>query len=207
VLIAEDDPVSQKLLQTTLKRWGYEVTAVSDGASAWEALQAPDGPRLAVLDWMMPEMDGSEICRRARECEHCKSVYIILLTARQANEDRVSGLQAGADDYLTKPFDRDELRARVEVGERVLNLQQQLADRVKELEASLEHIKQLQGILPICCYCKSIRSDEKIWRKIEDYISAHSEVDFSHGICPDCWETVVNKQMEEMWGEKLPYEG
>lgn len=206
VLIAEDDLVSQKLLATTLHLWGYDVTVTGDGKAAWEELQKDDGPRLAILDWMMPEMDGAEVCRRARASQHCRSSYLILLTARQSSADRVTGLKSGADDYLTKPFEREELRARIEVGERVLGLQRELSQRIEELEAHQAHIKQLQGILPMCCYCKNIRQDEHSWRRIEDYVSAHADVNFSHGICPECWETVVNAQMEEMWGEKLPYE-
>lgn len=207
VLIAEDDAISRRLLESTLQRWGYEVVVTRTGAEAWDALQNPDGPRLAVLDWMMPDLDGTDLCRRARETEATRATYLILLTARDSSADLVSGLDAGADDYLTKPFNRDELRARVRVGERVLGLQTELAARVRELEAAMTHVKLLQGILPICCYCKSIRQDEVSWRKLEEYLADHTDVDFSHGICPECWENVVNKQMEEMWGEKLPYEG
>lgn len=206
VLIAEDDPVSRKLLESALVRWSHEVVVTGNGQEAWEALQAEDGPRLAILDWMMPGLDGVDLCRRARENEATRSTYLILLTARDSATDLIQGLDAGADDYLTKPFNRDELRARVQVGERILGLQQELSARVGELEEALAHVKQLQGIIPICCYCKSVRQDEQYWRKIEDYLAAHTDVDFSHGICPDCWESVVNKQMEEMWGEKLPYE-
>ena len=206
LLIAEDDPSSRLLLESTLKRWGYEVAVATDGAKAWELLQAPDAPRLAILDWMMPHLSGPDLCRLARETDGTRACYLILITAKDTAADIVTGLEAGADDYLVKPFNREELRARVRVGERVLKLQSELTDRINDLEAALAHVKQLQGILPICCYCKSIRADEQSWRKIEDYISAHSEVDFSHGVCPDCWENVVNKQMEEVWGEKLPYD-
>lgn len=207
ILIAEDDPVSRRLLESSLQRWSYDVVVAADGGQAWELLQQPDGPKLAILDWMMPEVDGVDLCRKARELELTRSAYLILLTARGTTPDLVSAFEAGADDYLTKPFNRDELRARVRAGERVLELQGQLSARVRELETALAEVKQLRGILPICCYCKSIRHDEQYWHKIEDYLTAHTDVDFSHGICPDCWENVVNKQMEEMWGEKLPYEG
>ena len=188
VLIAEDDPVSRRLLQAALVKWGYEVTVTGNGREAWEALQAPDAPSLLVLDWLMPEMDGVEVCREARKTEALKSSYIILLTSRGSKEDIVQGLEAGADDYVTKPFDHGELRARVQVGSRVVRLQSALADRVKELEEAMANVKQLQGLLPICCYCKKIRDDGNYWHRVESYITGHANVRFSHGICPDCSE-------------------
>ena len=186
VLIAEDDPVSRRLLQAALIKWGYEVTVTTNGKEAWEALQAPDAPSLLILDWLMPEMDGVEVCRQARQLEALKSSYIILLTSRGSKDDIVQGLEAGADDYVTKPFDHGELRARVQVGSRVVQLQTALADRVKELEEAMANVKQLQGLLPICCYCKKIRDDGNYWHRVESYITGHANVRFSHGICPDC---------------------
>ena len=188
VLIAEDDPVSRRLLQAALVKWGYEVTVTGNGKEAWDALQTPDAPSLLVLDWLMPEMDGVEVCREARKSEALKSSYIILLTSRGSKEDIVQGLEAGADDYVTKPFDHGELRARVQVGSRVVRLQSALADRVKELEEAMANVKQLQGLLPICCYCKKIRDDGNYWHRVESYITGHANVRFSHGICPDCSE-------------------
>ena len=114
--------------------------------------------------------------------------YIILLTAKGSKEDLITGLESGADDYLTKPFHREELKARVQVGWRVLNLQKRLADRVHELESALSKVKQLQGLLPICCYCKRVRDGKDYWQQVEAYVMAHSEAQFTHGICPDCME-------------------
>ena len=186
ILIAEDDPVSRRLLQAALVKWGYEVIVTTNGKEAWEALQQPGAPSLLVLDWLMPETDGVEVCRQARETPALKSAYIILLTSRGSKEDIVEGLQAGADDYVTKPFDHGELRARVQVGTRVVQLQSALADRVKELEEAIASVKQLQGLLPICSYCKKIRDDGNYWHRVESYIAGHANVRFSHGICPDC---------------------
>jgi sigma-B regulation protein RsbU (phosphoserine phosphatase) len=186
VLIAEDDPVSRRLLQAALIKWGYEVTVTSNGREAWQALQTRDAPSLLVLDWLMPEMDGVEVCRQARQVPALKSAYILLLTSRGSKEDIVKGLEAGADDYVTKPFDHGELRARVQVGSRVVQLQSALADRVQELEEAIASVKTLQGLLPICCYCKKIRDDGNYWHRVESYISGHANVRFSHGICPDC---------------------
>ena len=106
------------------------------------------------------------------------------------------GLDAGADDYLAKPFDRNELRARVQVGVRVVELQRHLAEHIKELETALSQVKQLQGILPICSYCKKIRDDQNYWQRVESYISDHSEAEFSHSICPSCYEDVVKPELE-----------
>ncbi|PYJ03151.1 MAG: response regulator [Verrucomicrobia bacterium] len=186
ILIAEDDPVSRRLLQATLNKWGYQVTVTANGKEAWQALQTPEAPSLLILDWLMPEMDGVEICREARRSSAHKSAYIILLTSRGSKEDIVKGLEAGADDYVTKPFDHGELRARVQVGSRVVQLQSALADRVRELEEALSSVKTLQGLLPICCYCKKIRDDGNYWHRVESYIAGHANVRFSHGICPDC---------------------
>jgi DNA-binding response OmpR family regulator len=186
VLIAEDDPVSRRLLQAALAKWGYEVIVTTNGKEAWEVLQQPGAPSLLVLDWLMPETDGVEVCRQARETPALKSAYIILLTSRGSKEDIVQGLQAGADDYVTKPFDHGELRARVQVGSRVVQLQSALADRVKELEEAIANVKQLQGLLPICSYCKKIRDDGNYWHRVESYIAGHANVRFSHGICPEC---------------------
>jgi sigma-B regulation protein RsbU (phosphoserine phosphatase) len=107
-------------------------------------------------------------------------------------------LEAGADDYLTKPFDPQELRARIKVGERILGLQTSLAERVTELEDALSRVKQLQGLLPICSYCKKIRDDQNYWEQVESYISKHTEAQFSHGICPDCYAQFVTPDIERL---------
>lgn len=198
ILIAEDDMVSRRVLEATLQKWGHEVVVTCDGVEAWAALQLEGAPSLAILDWMMPGMDGVELCRQARQRGgSLASLYIILLTAKGSKEDIVSGLDAGADDYLTKPFNRDELRARVRVGTRVLELQSALTNRLQELEDALSQVNQLQGILPICSYCKSVRDDKNYWQQVESYISDHSEAQFSHSICPDCYETTVKPQLEK----------
>jgi sigma-B regulation protein RsbU (phosphoserine phosphatase) len=200
ILVADDDPVSRRMLEVTLGKWGFEVVVVGDGRSACELLREEGAPRVLILDWMMPEMDGIEVCRKLRQCEQMQTAYIILLTARGSSDDIVQGLEAGADDYVTKPFDRGELRARLHVAERVAGLQGKLADRVRELEDVLARLKQLQGLLPICSYCKKIRDDQNYWQQVEDYISEHSEAEFSHGICPDCYEKFVRPQLEKLNG-------
>ncbi len=132
VLIADDDAANRRLLEVTLARWGYQAELTRDGAETWKLLQRDDAPQLVILDWMMPKIDGLEICRRVRQSVP-RLVYIIILTAKGQKEDVVVALKAGADDYVTKPFERDELKARVEVGVRVLKLQEALAGRERDL--------------------------------------------------------------------------
>ncbi|NQT70299.1 MAG: response regulator [Desulfobacteraceae bacterium] len=131
ILIAEDDSTSRRILEAVLAKWGYDVVSVVDGAEAWEKLQSVDAPRLAILDWMMPEMDGIEVCRRLRQMETTTPTHVILLTARGDKKDIIEGLDAGADDYIAKPFDNDELRARINVGRRIVELQAALAEKEK----------------------------------------------------------------------------
>lgn len=147
ILIAEDETVSRRVLRTTLESWGHEVVETSDGAAAWRVLQEPDAPKLAILDLNMPEMTGVEVCRLARQQRNATPVYIILLTANSDKENMVGGLEAGADDYIVKPFHPDELRARVDVGIRIIGLQHTLADRVIALENTLVELKQAQEAL------------------------------------------------------------
>ena len=197
VLIAEDDRITGEILSRTLQRWSYETTVVSDGAQAWEHLRSATSPTLAILDWMMPEIDGPDVCRRVRAELPLANMYLLLVTAREGRGDVVAGLEAGADDYIIKPFDPEELRARVAVGIRVLGLQQKLAERVSELQAALTNVKQLSGLLPICSYCKRIRGDDQYWQQVEGYIAQHSEAQFSHGICPSCYAT-VSAELDEV---------
>ncbi len=193
ILVAEDDVVSRKVLTTFLEKWEYEVIAVDDGQKAIDELKKDDAPNFAILDWMMPEKDGTEICQWIRQQKKGEFSYIILLTAKTEKDDIVEGLSSGADDYVTKPFNKSELKQRVKAGERLLNLQSQLNSKIDELEDALKNIKQLQGIIPICAWCKKVRDGEKYWQNVEDYITSHSNSDFTHGICPDCLEKEKSK--------------
>jgi DNA-binding response OmpR family regulator len=197
ILVADDDVLYRKLLEVTLRSWGYQVRLVADGTAAWEVIEHSPVGVLAILDWSMPGLDGLELCQRIRELAPGRLVYVILLTARSGREDVIRGLQAGADDYITKPFDHEELYARIQVAARMMRLQQILADRVSELEAALANVNTLQGLLPMCCYCKSIRNDQNYWEKVEHYIAAHSELQFSHGICPSCYTRMVEPQLQQ----------
>jgi DNA-binding response OmpR family regulator len=177
--------------------WGYGVTAVNDGAAALAILQADDAPQLALLDWMIPGLNGPEVCRMARERQSSTPTYVILLTSRDARADVVAGLEAGADDYIVKPFDPEELRARLKAGMRILDLQQRLAIHVRELELALANVRRLSGLLPICSYCKAIRDDSDYWHQVEEYVAVHSEAQFSHGICPKCFHLAETQMLNE----------
>jgi phosphoserine phosphatase RsbU/P len=147
VIIAEDDPASCELISTMVKNWGFPTIVTRDGNEAMTAIRVQEGPAVAILDWMMPGMDGLEVCQRIRGSE--KMIYVILLSSRNAKKNLVEGLECGADDYLTKPFDKDELRARLRVGVRMLDLQRTLANRVRELELAASEIRELKLQLPL----------------------------------------------------------
>jgi CheY-like chemotaxis protein len=188
ILIAEDDAPSRLMLQSLLAKWGYTVTSAHNGDEAWRILCEPEHPHLVVLDWMMPGIEGPEIVRRLRERALEKPYYAIIITSRNNKDSAAKALNSGADDFVGKPFDHAELRARVAVGYRMNCLQKTLSDHILHLRKTLDRVKQLEGIIPICMYCKQIRDDRDGWNQLEQYISDHSEARFSHGICPHCAE-------------------
>ena len=191
VLIADDDPSSRHGLLELMRSWGYDVLMADDGVAALAALAAPYAPRLALIDWEMPGPFGPDLCREIRAWHETESPYLILLTSRSSRSDVIAGLDAGADDYVVKPFDPRELRARVHAGARILKLQSGLAKKVRQLESALGKAGRLSGLLPICAYCKAIRDDSDYWHCLEEYVSEHAGVQFSHGICPSCLEQAL----------------
>jgi sigma-B regulation protein RsbU (phosphoserine phosphatase) len=198
LLIADDDRISRSFLEHALTNAGHEVVVAASGDEAWHVLDRADAPLLAILDWVMPGLEGTEICTRVRQRGAPIPTYIILLTSRSAKDDIVAGLRAGADDYLTKPFNIEELTARLQVGVRLIEMQQKLASQVKELEGALAQVKSLRGLLPMCAWCKKIRNDSNYWEQLEVYISEHSEAQFTHGMCPDCFRRVRESSTEEL---------
>jgi DNA-binding response OmpR family regulator len=204
ILVAEDDRVACRMLESVLAEWGYHVTAVGDGLAALRELSGPDAPQLAILDWLMPGIDGSEVCRRLRAEPIPRPFYLIMLTIKGSRADVITGLRAGADDYIAKPFDPGELEARLQVGRRMLGLQRSLEARVRQLEEAMLQVKQLRGLLPICMYCKKIRDEENYWEQVEAYLAAHSEAVFSHSICPHCYESIVKPELRALAGEPPP---
>ena len=204
ILVADDDPVSQALLVRALSQAGYPVLQCDNGDEALTLLKRVDGPTVGILDWIMPGLDGLQVCRALKENGESNLIYLILLTSKGERADIVEGLESGADDYMTKPFDLQELRARVSVGVRVLMLQEKLGDRVQELERALIEVKQLQGLLPICSYCKKVRDDKNYWQQVEEYLSHRTELQFSHGVCPHCYEKEISPQLEAIKQRKHP---
>lgn len=189
VLLAEDEPATRRMMEAQMTRFGFEVVSVADGLKAWEVLQSPQAPPLVVLDWNMPGLDGPDICRRIRATDRAGYSYMLLVTARNAKSDVVEGLSAGADDFISKPVDPDELHARLRTGERIVRLEQTLGRQVKELQAAAEHVRELQGMIPICMHCKRIRNQSQIWEKVETYIEGRSGAKFSHALCAECLDT------------------
>lgn len=181
VLVVDDDAVSSSQLGALAKAAGYDVKTAINGREAWDLLQLARIP-IVISDWYMPEMDGVELCRRIRARTHEPYVYFILVTARGGKQQYLTGMEAGADDFIAKPFDPDELRARLKVAERILGLR-------KELE-------QLEVLLPICSYCKRIRNDKEEWEPLERYIETHFEKLVTHSICPDCYVQYVQPQLD-----------
>jgi len=175
ILIAEDDKITRTSLERKLHKWGYEVVSTVDGDEAWKKLQSADAPKLVILDWMMPGMDGVEVCYRLRQMETTTPTYVILLTARGDKKDLIEGFDAGADDYIAKPFDSDELRARINVGRRIIELQAALAEKEKlqgvietagavchEMNQPMQVISGLSELLMM-----DIEDDNPFYKKIE----------------------------------------
>src|SRR6266513_1408557 len=171
VLVVDDDAVSSSQLGALAKAAGYEVKTATNGREAWELLQLARIP-IVISDWYMPEMDGPELCRRIRARPREPYVYFILVTARGGKQQYLAGMEAGADDFIAKPFDPDELRAR------------------------LKELQQLEVLLPICSYCKRIRNDNQEWESLERYIETHFERLVTHSICPDCYVKHVQPQLD-----------
>lgn len=181
VLAVEDDPVSRRILTVVLERLGHEVLAANNGLEAWERFQA-EPVDAVITDWMMPELDGLELTRRIRAHNKDRYTYVLLLTALTGRDRYLDGMMAGADDFVSKPVDKEELHARLRVAERILGLQRE--------------VRQLEGLLPICSYCKKIRDEKEHWSQVEEYVSRKTEAQFSHGVCPECYERVLKPQLD-----------
>ncbi len=195
ILIAEDHAIAREALKNLLEWKGFAVTTTENGDDALEVLTSEDAPSIALLDWEMPGRSGPEICRALRSDSAGRYFYLIVITAREGEEGIAEAMAAGADDFIRKPFGVPEVVARIRNGQRTLKLERSLANRVTELEHALETGRQLKRLLPICCYCKSIRDDSDYWQEIEEYIHKHTGTDFTHGVCPTCMDRVRREEL------------
>jgi sigma-B regulation protein RsbU (phosphoserine phosphatase) len=185
ILAVEDDTSSRKILTQALVRLGHEVIEASNGEDALKLLDETDPPRVVVSDWTMPRMDGLELVRSVRSRLNTDYTYFILLTARTADDsNQRESIEAGVDDFLTKPVDLTELWMRLRVAERILRFTTQ--------------VRQLEAFLPICSYCKKVRDDRNYWQQIETYINARTGSEFSHSVCPDCYNRVIAPELEKL---------
>jgi DNA-binding response OmpR family regulator len=183
ILAVEDDPIALTVLEASLGMLGHEVLSTADGEAAWNLLQT-EPIRVVVCDWMMPHVDGLELCRRIR-ARSGDYVYFILLTNQAASDENQNvALEAGVDDFLTKPVVPQELKMRLHVAERILRY--------------TEHIERLETIIPICSYCKKVRDDRSYWQKIENYINARTGSEFSHSVCPECYERHITPELRAL---------
>lgn len=190
VLVAEDHAPTREALRVLLERKGYQVTGVGNGDDAITTLTGWNGPSIALIDWMLPGASGLDVCRAVRMQDTGRYVYAIVITARDGEEDVAQALATGADDFLRKPCGASELVARVRTGQRIVELERNLAGRITELEEAIDSVRKLRRLLPICMYCKKVRDDSDYWREIEDYIHQQTGTDFSHGICPQCMNSL-----------------
>lgn len=196
ILFIEDDPVSLAVTEAALKQWGYLVHKADSAEAAWDYLKNNPKPAMMIVDWKLPGISGIEFCTQIRDNDCLKDIYIIMLTSSAGRQNMLEGLHSGADDYIEKPVDARFLEARVKVGERIVKLQSALENKVEELQEVLNNVKELRGLLPICSYCKKIRNDGNYWERLESYLSSHTHAQFSHSICPDCYDSVVKQEIE-----------
>ncbi|MBL9199686.1 MAG: response regulator [Opitutaceae bacterium] len=189
--MVEDNAVARAVLRQALRRLGHEIVEAADGEAGWAALQNHGDVRVIVSDWTMPRGDGLELCRRIRARTDEEYAYFILLTARDGTEEnRTEAADAGVDDFLSKPLDVDELWMRLRVAERILGYTRQ--------------VRQLEQMMPICTYCKKVRDDQNYWQQIEGYITARTGADFSHSVCPDCYQRVVLPEIAQLKAARQP---
>jgi DNA-binding response OmpR family regulator len=187
ILTADDDESARRILTRTLRALGHDVVETKDGHEAWAQYRLHNFT-LIISDWMMPGLSGIELTKLVREEHRPKYAYVILLTSLEGKGHYLEGMEAGADDFINKPFDKDTLAARLRVAERILNLQAE--------------VKQLEGLLPICAYCKKIKDEEQQWQHLESYISRRTEANFSHGVCPDCYQKHMVPQLEMLRNQR-----
>lgn len=185
VLVVDDQPANLKVLLSYLQDQGFNTLTATDGKRALYQI-SNFKPDIILLDVMMPGIDGFETCHRLKANKETADIPVIFITALSDVEDKIKAFEAGGVDYVTKPFQHEEVLARLNAHLDIRSLQNELEDKNKELQKALDDVKQLSGFIPICAACKKIRDDEGYWNQIDLYISQHSDAQFSHGMCPDC---------------------
>ena len=188
ILIAEDEYTTRLMVQVSLENWGYTVISTEDGNEAWEYLKKDDELDIAILDWEMPGIDGAELCKMIKDMKRDNPIYVLLLTARDSQNDILQGFDAGADDYMTKPFNDNELRARVRVAERIVRIQSSLSRTVEELRQALDLVDALQGSIAVCSQCGRIEGDDNSWYTVSECSGEKYDPRFIPVICPHCSE-------------------
>jgi sigma-B regulation protein RsbU (phosphoserine phosphatase) len=190
ILVVEDDRVAATVLTTALRSLGHEPWLATDGNKGWLYFET-EPTRVVISDWMMPGMDGLELCRRIRG-HGGEYTYLIMLSSMGTGGGNLDqAMEAGVDDFLTKPVNQSELKARLHVASRILNYSTQ--------------VRQLQEIIPMCGYCKKMRDDQNYWSQVEEYLGKQTGTSFSHGVCPDCYDRVLVPQMRDMGLKAPPY--
>ena len=195
VLAIDDDPSVLLSIRRQVQQAGFEVEVAVGGEEGLRRLES-GAFDIVVCDWMMPDIDGIEICRQIRSDKARPFTYILMLTSRDTPDDILSGVEAGADDYMTKPVHESEVRARLTSAGRIVQLERDLAARVEALTLAMEEVKTLQGLLPICMYCHSIQDTESAWARIEEYLGSRTDVEFTHSICPSCYDGRVQPMLD-----------
>ena len=187
ILLVDDDSTSRMILAQQLRKLGHDVSEASDGEEGWFCYRLQK-PRIVITDLVMPKCNGLELCRRIRGMESPKYTYVIMITSQSGKVNYLEAMEAGADDFLAKPCEKDDVVIRLRVAERLLQL--------------TSKVNQLEGLLPICSYCKKIRDDQEEWRPVEQYINERSEASFSHGVCPECYDKHIKPQLQTLIEKK-----
>lgn len=188
ILTDDDDPILLTTIQHFLRMWGYETIAAHDGKEAWDRIETDSRINIVILDWHMPHVTGLEVCKRIRRSPDRKHLFVMMLTAsRTGKEDFIAALEAGTDDFMMKPFEPPELRARIGNAVRMVTSQLQLREKVSALESALADVKTLKGLLAVCAWCGSkARREDGTWERLDEHIAARTGVELTHAICPDC---------------------
>lgn len=189
ILVVDDDRITLKFVRACLSKTDefYNITTSVDVIEALDIIRRTP-PDILITDWMMPNMSGPELCRQVRATPGEAYIYLILLTAKSNQDDILTGLSSGADDYIVKPFDQQELRSRVMAGARIMRANKALRCMNEELKKAFSHIRTLHGLLPICVDCKKVRQDAEYWEEVQKFISKINLLEISDSLCPECMQ-------------------